>query len=187
VRREARLHDLAQASHRMTTHVFSLAAKAPLYLALLCVVCLVQASVPDTQAIVFPEGYRQWTHVKSGLIDDPAHPAYARFGGVHHIYANEAAMEGYRGATYPDGSVLVYDLLELRKQPDGSVDQGPRRHVDVMVKDAKRFAATGGWGYEEFFPRDPGAATLTPKAQAGCAACHTANAPHDHVFSDFRD
>jgi hypothetical protein len=184
VRREVGVRDFVQASHRMTTRVFSNVARASLYLALFWVVCLVQASVPDK--IAFPNGYRQWTHVKSGLIDDPAHPAYARFGGVHHIYANETAMEGYRSATYPDGSVLVYDLLELRKQPDGSVDQGPRRHVDVMVKDAKRFAATGGWGYEEFFP-GADTATLTPKAQAGCAACHTANAPHDHVFSDFRD
>ena len=163
-------------------------AKAACCLAVVGAACMVQASTPATKAIAFPDGYRQWVHVKSGLIDDPAHPAYASFGGVHHIYANEAAMQGYRGsATFPDGAVLVYDLLELRKQADGTTDQGPRRHVDVMVKDAKRFAATGGWGYEEFFPGDPKTATLTPKAQAGCAACHTANAPRDHVFSDFRD
>jgi hypothetical protein len=163
-------------------------AKAAYGLIAVATACMVQAATPVQPAIAFPDGYRQWVHVKSGLIDDPAHPAYASFGGIHHIYANAAAMQGYRGAsTFPDGSVLVYDLLELRKQADGTTDQGPRRHVDVMVKDAKRFAATGGWGYEEFFPADPEAATLTPQAQAGCAACHTANAPHDHVFSDFRE
>ncbi len=137
--------------------------------------------------IPFPSGYRDWTHVKSGLIDDPAHPAFARYGGVHHIYANPKAMTGYRTGNFPDGAILVYDLHTLVPLPDGSIDQGERRHLDVMVKDRARFAETRGWGYEEFLASAPQTPTLTPKAQAGCAACHAARRAHGDVFSEYRE
>lgn len=131
--------------------------------------------------IAFPQGYTRWTHVKSGLI--PAgHPAFASYGGLHHIYANELALAGYRDGRYADGSVLVYDLFETRVTADGSIDQGPRRHIDVMVKDARRYAATGGWGYAEFAA---GARSdrLQPRERSGCADCHATQAARDHVFS----
>jgi len=142
-------------------------------------------SKPD--AVAYPHGYREWQHVKSGLIDDPAHPAFARFGGLHHIYANAAAREGLRSGHYADGATFIYDLLETRKTPAGSLDQGARRHIDVMLKDMKRFARTGGWGYEEFRGGDPNAPTLTPKARADCHACHESRKASDHVFSDWRE
>lgn len=137
--------------------------------------------------IPFPSGYRDWTHVKSGLIDDPAHPAFARYGGVHHIYANPKAMTGYRTGNFPDGAILVYDLHTLVPLPDGSIDQGERRHLDVMVKDSARFAETRGWGYEEFLASAPQTPTLMPKARAGCAACHAARRAHGDVFSEYRE
>jgi Cytochrome P460 len=142
-------------------------------------------SAPEHAAVPFPEGFREWVHIKSGMIDDPAHPAFARFGGLHHIYANPAAMQGFRDGRFPDGAVLVYDLHALAKLPDGSTDQAERRHVDVMVKDIGRFASTGGWGYEEFTAetRTP---TLSPTARAGCAACHATRKSSDGVFSDYR-
>jgi len=137
--------------------------------------------------IPFPSGYRDWTHVKSGLIEDPAHPAFARYGGLHHIYANPKAMTGYRTGKFPDGAILVYDLHTLVPLPDGSIDQGERRHLDVMVKDSVRFAETHGWGYEEFTANAPQMPTLTPKARAGCAACHAARRAHGDVFSEYRE
>ena len=136
-------------------------------------------------AIAFPQGYTRWTHVKSGLI--PAgHPAFASYGGLHHIYANETALAGYRKGEFADGSVLAYDLFETRATPDGSIDQGPRRHVDVMVKDARRYAATGGWGYAEFAA---GAQQdrLSQDQRAGCAACHEHRKAQGYVFSQLQD
>ena len=132
--------------------------------------------------IPFPSGYRDWTHVKSGLIDDPAHPAFARYGGVHHIYANPKAMTGYRTGNFPDGAILVYDLHTLVPLPDGSIDQGERRHLDVMVKDRARFAETRGWGYEEFLASAPQTPTLTPKQHAGHMAMYSASTGNDPHF-----
>ena len=52
------------------------------------------AEAAGTAAVAYPDGYRQWTHVKSMQIH-PGHPLYDAFGGVHHLYANERAMRGY--------------------------------------------------------------------------------------------
>lgn len=139
----------------------------------------------SADAVSYPIGYRQWPHVKSGLIN-PGHPFHARFGGIHHIYANALAMTGYRRGNFPDGSILVFDLLEVRTNA-GTTDQGPRRHVDVMVKDNARFAGTGGWGYEEFLPSDLSRPTLSPGDKATCAACHASRRDHDAVFSEYQE
>src|SRR5688572_2776531 len=98
--------------------------------------------------VPYPVGYRQWPHVKTALIG-PQSPAFESFGGLHHIYANEKAMEGYRSGRFPDGSVLVFELLETRENA-GVTTEGPRRRVGVMVKDVNRYAKTGGWGFESF-------------------------------------
>ncbi|SDW35473.1 cytochrome P460 family protein [Lysobacter enzymogenes] len=136
-------------------------------------------------AVAYPSGYPRWTHLKSGLIA-AGHPAFARFGGLHHIYANPAALEGNRDGRYADGAVLVYDLFETRDSGDGLIDQGPRRHIDVMVKDSRRFAATGGWGYAEFAAGQR-SDRLTPADRDGCAACHASRAQHGHVFSQWQN
>ena len=85
-------------------------------------VCLQGADVP------YPAGYRQWTHVKSTLIG-PQHPRFAANGGLHHFYANEKALEGYRTGKFPDGAVLVDDLLEIKDIGGGITAESTRRRV----------------------------------------------------------
>lgn len=99
-------------------------------------------------SIPYPEGYRTWTHVSSAIIG-PNSPAFGRFGGIHHIYANDKAMRGFALGKFPEGSVLVFDLLEM-KEEQGTISAGERKVVDVMVKDSNRYDSTGGWGYQEF-------------------------------------
>jgi len=135
-------------------------------------------------AVAYPQGYRQWVHVKSALVG-PQSPFFERVGGLHHIYANEKAMEGYRTGRFPDGSLLVFDVLETRESA-GTTTEGPRRFIDVMEKDSQRFAAAGGWGYEEFKGDSQTERVLTAKATQECHKCHTAAKDHDSVFSRFR-
>src|ERR1044072_6957866 len=96
-------------------------------------------ATPQT-TIDYPGGYRQWTHVKSALVG-PQSPSFPRYGGLHHIYANEKALEGYRGGQFQDGSVIVFDLLEVQEKAGVTAEAG-RRFIDVMVKDSKRFTET---------------------------------------------
>src|ERR1700730_5590901 len=101
------------------------------------------AQLDDTA--VFPKEFRKWAHVKSVLVG-PQSAAFATEGGIHHIYANEKALEGYKTGKFPDGSVIVYDLLET-KETGGNPVEGPPRRVDAMVKQSALHRTTGGWEF----------------------------------------
>lgn len=68
-------------------------------------------------AVAYPLDYRSWTHVKSALIG-PQSPFYERYGGIHHIYANEKAMTGYRSGEFQDGSVIVLTSSKRERTPE---------------------------------------------------------------------
>lgn len=133
--------------------------------------------------VAYPAGYRDWHHVKSMVIQQ-GHPLYESFGGIHHLYANRAALQGYRSGKFPDGAVIVFDLLEA-KAADNTVTEGARKVVGVMVKNAKRHAATGGWGFEGF-KGDTRERAVGAKAAEACFGCHTQKKDHDFVFSELR-
>jgi hypothetical protein len=146
---------------------------------------LAAAALATTHAEVpYPANYRDWTHVKSMVIG-PGHALHATFGGIHHLYANEAALQGYRSGKFPDGAVIVFDLLEAHAR-DNTVTEGARKVVGVMQRDAKKFAATGGWGFEGFAGDSQTQRAVGPNAATACFACHQARAQNEYVFSSYR-
>lgn len=136
------------------------------------------------EPVAYPEDYRNWTHVKSMLIGE-GHPLYDSFGGVHHIYANDAALQGYRRGEFPDGAVIVFDLLESRHE-DNAVVEGERKVLGVMQRDKENYSDTGGWGFEGFAGGDPEKRVVGENAKEACFACHQAKADADFVFSKWR-
>jgi len=136
------------------------------------------------ETTLFPKGFRKWAHVKSVLVG-PQSTFFATEGGIHHIYANGEALEGYETGKFPDGSVIVYDLLET-KEVAGNTMEGATRRVDVMVKRSAQNAATGGWEFMSFSGSDQTNGKLTAERQATCSACHAKRKDHDSVFSEFR-
>ena len=127
--------------------------------------------------VPYPEGFRQWTHIKTKVVGKQNHNK-----GFNHIYANNKAMEGYTSGSFPEGSVLVFDVIES-SITDSITKEEKRKHIDVMLKDSTTFADTGGWGYEEF-KGDTKEAVLTAEVKAQCFNCHSRQS--DHVFSEFR-
>ena len=142
------------------------------------------AFAADTASVPYPQGYRDWTHVKSMVIQ-PGHPLHEAFGGIHHLYANKAAMQGYAKGRFPDGAVIVFDLLEA-KSADNAIQEGARKVVGVMQKDAKKFAATGGWGFEGFKGDSKTERAVGANAATACYHCHTSRKDNDFVFSAHR-
>jgi len=134
--------------------------------------------------VPFPKEFRKWAHVKSVLVG-PQSSAFATEGGIHHIYANDKALEGYETGKFPDGSVIVYDLLET-KEMAGNTIEGPTRRVDVMVKQRELYRTTGGWEFMSFPGGNPTDGKLTAERQATCSACHSNRKDHDFVLSEFR-
>ena len=132
----------------------------------------------------FPGGFRNWVHVKSATVTS-AHPAYATEGGLHHIYANSKAAEGYASGKFPDGSVIAYELLETQEK-NGVISEGPRRRLDLMVKDASRYPSTGGWGFARFRSDGERDAAVQETAGKQCLDCHNRASEHGSVFSRMR-
>ncbi|MCA1979854.1 MAG: cytochrome P460 family protein [Thiobacillus sp.] len=153
---------------------------------MLALAAALSASLPVHAAEVpYPAGYRAWTHVKSMAIL-PGHALYEGFGGLHHIYANAKALAGYQSGRFKDGSVIVFDLLEADTSGN-ALSEGKRKIVGVMHRDAKRYAATGGWGFEGFAAGDPKVRAVGNQAKTACFDCHAPQAARGYVFSSWRE
>ena len=110
------------------------------------------------------------------------HPAMAEYSPPRR-----AARPGHQ--TFNNGSVIVFDLWEPGVVESGTGSftfQKARLAVAVMEKDAKKYAATGGWGFQVFDPvtKNP---LLDADAQAKCFACHAITPITDYVFSKISD
>ena len=121
---------------------------------------------------------------------------------VASILGNPAMIDAYRagfpanGKPVPDGAKMA-KIHWIPKQnaffPDATVP-GTLLNVDFMVKDGKRFADSGGWGYA-VFDYDAKSDTFTPGTLAGtppqgndakCGfACHTLAKANDYVFTEY--
>ena len=137
----------------------------------------------NAQPVPYPDGYRSWTHVKS-MVLYADHPLADPFEGIHHVYANAAALEGLTSGEYENGAILVFDLL-YAPQSDGTLVEGARKRLDIMHRDDSRYESTGGWGYETFVG-DSQTERWVQDVNTACHACHTAMQGQSFVFSSLR-
>lgn len=142
------------------------------------------SSASQHHPIPYPRGYRQWVHVTTALVG-PQSAFFATSGGIHHIYANDKAMKGYETGTFADGAIAVFDLRDAHEKAGVTVE-GARQRIDVMVKDSRQFAATGGWGFERFSGDSETERPLTEEHRALCFSCHEQRKAHEFVFSEYR-
>jgi hypothetical protein len=106
--------------------------------------------------------------------------------GVHLIYVNPAGFGRLKlggSEPYPDGTIFVDDVREFSVD-DGAYQQGGHKFITVMVKDSKKYASTGGWGFQAWLGGDP-AKPIVNDAAKQCFACHTPKSANDYVFSTY--
>jgi hypothetical protein len=119
------------------------------------------------------------------------------------IYGNPVMIEAFRsgipenGKPFPDGAKMAKIHWVAKKKetyPGQPLVAGALHDVDFMVKDSKRFADSGGWGYGAFEYEAasdgfrPGNTSDQPPQgnDAKCgAACHTVVKDRDYVFTEF--
>ncbi len=139
----------------------------------------------ETQQKYFPKDYRKWTHTKSMVIEE-GHPLFEAFGGIHHVYANEKAIEEIKkgkGRAFKEGAVLIFDLLHAVKE-NSTIVEGERKVLAYMRK-VKGNKETGGWEFGAFAGGDPQKQVVTdPVGQ--CFSCHEQVKDKDYVFSEWR-
>jgi len=135
---------------------------------------------PAFPEVAYPQGYRDWTHVKTYIVG-PKSPAFKFIGGFNHVYANDKALVGYKTGHFPNGSMIISDVIEA-KEDSMNVREGARHHIDVMVRDSVKYKEVGGWGFEEFVGTKR---ILTTQVRTACTNCHAKQ--KDFVFSEYRE
>lgn len=140
--------------------------------------------VPDGLALSEFKGYEKWQVIgasqNNNIID-------VIVGNPEMIAAYQAGLPA-EGKKIPDGAKMVKIHWNAKKSPDAPAALVPDtlHDLDTMVKDSKRFAATGGWGYGQF-NYDAASDSFKPLGTGpGCGfACHTKAASVDYVFTRF--
>lgn len=149
--------------------------------------------VPDGLAFSEFRGYESWQVVS---VSHPAGGEGMSDGDtLNVIVANPAMIEAYaagipgNGKPFPDGARAAKIQYVPKKSAEAPFSVWiPDRLKDVafMLKDARRFPDSGGWGYA-MFNYDPASDRFTPDgtgAQCG-AACHTIVKAKDFVFTEY--
>ena len=132
-----------------------------------------------------PPGYRDWKLIsvarEEGDLDD-----------IRAILGNDIAIKAYREGTlpFPEGAIIArlawgFVASEENNQSFGRAQSFVAGHakngVQFMVKDSKKYAATGGWGYAHFDDGKPAkTAVLTT-----CFPCHAAIKDRDYIFTRY--
>ncbi|GFO61912.1 cytochrome P460 [Geomonas silvestris] len=118
----------------------------------------------------------------------PLAPSYREDKGhIRLITANDVALAGLRAGKnpLPDGSVLAKVAWKAVKHPAFPVATEPGEFVQVefMVKDSRKYAATGGWGFARFVGKELKPYGKDPGFVAECFGCHTPVAAKDYLFT----
>jgi hypothetical protein len=149
-------------------------------------------TVPGGLAFSEFKGYESWQVVGTSQNDKL----------VAVILANPVMIKAYQagipgnGKPFPDGAKMAkihWTPSKSQYFPDTTLP-GTQHDVDFMVKNSKRFADSGGWGWA-MFKYDAASDTFTPGTlddkppqanDAKCGfACHTTVKARDYVFTDY--
>ena len=144
-------------------------------------------------SLLLPKNFHSWIFVGSPLTPNALNGGKAGFPEYHNVYIEPVSYAMYKKTgVFPEGTIFFKELqLTLpAENPDGSRTEpsgrgffpGKFNGADVTVKDTKKYAASGGWGYYNFNHSEPKAATAKVKAKEECAFCHIASAKKDDVW-----
>ncbi len=131
-----------------------------------------------------PAGYREWPLINVG------HEA-ADLNDFRVVLGNSLAYKSFRDATlpFPDGAILARLAWKFAASPQNnavfgreqSFVTGAPTNLEFMVKDSRKFAATGGWGFAQFTNGKPDGEAL----HKTCFPCHGPAKDHDYVFARY--
>lgn len=139
-----------------------------------------QSSTADASPIfgvTIPPGYKQWELIA------PAEEAVP-LDELRAVVGNQTAIDAYQSGKlpFPDGAVLLKRAWKRKQSPEfaSATVPGAATTVQVMVKDSRKYAATGGWGFGRFINGKP----VDEAQHRTCFACHEARAKsRDYVFT----
>ena len=134
--------------------------------------------------VTIPTGYRDWKLISVTHEEGDFDQLRAQLG-------NDIAIQAYRKGKlpFPDGAIIV--ALHWNRVPSdednkvfGKVQAfvaGPAVNMQVMVKDSKKYAASGGWGFADFTDSKP----ANEAKHKTCFPCHQPAKDRDFVFTRY--
>jgi len=143
--------------------------------------------------VKIPDGFRDWRLISVKRLAS----ADGKLKQMRAELGNDVAIKAYREGTlpFPDGSIIAAlhwnedssdaDNKALAEGFPGlglkSTFAGAPVNAQFMVKDSKKYAASGGWGFADFTNGKPGNEALHAK----CFPCHQPGRDRDYVFTRY--
>ena len=138
------------------------------------------AVAPAPNGITIPQGYKDWRTIAVSHRTDN--------NTLRAILGNDIAIKAAReGKTnpWPDGAILgkigwkdaVHEVWKTATIPGDFVQ------AEFMIKDAKKYAATGGWGFARWVGMDQKPYGKDANFVQECFGCHTPVKNNDWVFT----
>src|SRR5215469_753622 len=149
------------------------------------------ADAAPIYGIKIPAGYRDWRLISVN------HLAGSTVKQVRAQLGNEIAIKAFQEGKlpFPDGTIIA--ALHWNEAPSDESDKvlasgfpgaglqsfvaGSAVNVQFMVKDSKKYASTGGWGFADFTAGKPGNEAL----HQTCFPCHEPAKARDYVFTRY--
>ena len=143
--------------------------------------------------IKLQQGYRDWRLISVKQLTG----AGGKLKQLRAKLGNDIAVEAFRAGKlpFPDGAIIAaLHWNEVSSDADNKVladgfpsaglessFAGPAVNVQFMVKDSKKYAASGGWGFADFTNGKPGNEALHQQ----CFVCHQPAKDRDYVFTHY--
>jgi Cytochrome P460 len=140
--------------------------------------------------VTIPDGYRDWKVIAVN------HLFFAGKGDqLRAQLGNDIAIKAFKQGTlpFPDGAIIAaIHWTQVTSEDNNKVLDVPfpgtqsfviesRVNVQFMVKDSKKYATTGGWGFADFKDGRPGDKAL----HETCFPCHMPAKDRDYVFTRY--
>lgn len=135
---------------------------------------------PAHNGIELPADFADWRLISASLRSDN--------DTIRAILGNKAAIKAAREGRmnpWPDKAVLakvVWKRKDLESWPAASVP-GNFVHVEFMIKDSRKYAETGGWGFARWLGSELKPFGKDPGFVSECFACHLPVKDSDYVFT----
>ena len=152
-----------------------------------------QSNASPIYGVTIPAGYRDWRLISVKRLTG----AEGKLRQLRAQLGNDLAITAFRERTlpFPDGAIIAaLHWGEVSSDADNQVlasgfpsaalessFAGPPVNVQFMVKDSKKYAASGGWGYADFKSGTPGDEAL----HKTCFPCHEPAKDRDYVFTHY--
>jgi hypothetical protein len=148
--------------------------------------------------VTIPDGYRDWHLISvAHLVGGSLNPGGGDLRQLRAQLGNDIAIKAFREGKlpFPDGTIFAaLHWNEVLSDDNNKVLAsgfpgaglqsslaGSAANVQFMVKDSKKYAATGGWGFADFKDGKPGDEAL----HKTCFPCHAPVQDRDFVFTRY--